>query len=93
MSPPELFIASIAACIGVYVLNFANRHSIPTEGTKLSADWQIADSPSRVGAIQIDVKMPGEVGEAHLAALRRVAEQCLIHNTLQHPPDIAISVT
>ena len=48
MSPPEVFAASLATCVGVYVLNFAKRHDIRVEGMKISADWQIAEDPRRV---------------------------------------------
>ncbi len=92
MSPPEVFIAALATCIGVYVVNFAKRHQIPVEGMTIDADWQVVDGPRRVGAIQIGIKIPGTTSGEHRAALKRVAQQCLVHNTLHHAPDIDISV-
>jgi uncharacterized OsmC-like protein len=93
MTPTEAFIASLATCVGVYVLNFAKRHEIPVEGMKIETDWQMAEGPRRVGAIQVDVRMPGDLDERYRAALQRVAEQCVVHNTLHHTPEIAISVS
>jgi uncharacterized OsmC-like protein len=92
MTPTEVFIASLAACVGVYVLSFARRRDVALEGLRIEADWEIADGPRRVARIRIEVRMPGAVSERERAALQRVAEQCLVHNTLHHTPDIAITI-
>lgn len=92
MTPTEIFVASLPMCVAVYVLHFAKRHDIPVEGMKIEADHHMADDPRRVAAIRVTVKMPQPVTPQHQAALQRTAEQCVVHNSLTTPPDVAISV-
>jgi uncharacterized OsmC-like protein len=92
MTPTQLFVASLAMCVGVYVLAFARRHQIPVEGMKIESDYQMAEAPYRVSAIRVKVIMPQAVSEAHRAALERAAEGCVVHNAFHHPPETTISV-
>jgi uncharacterized OsmC-like protein len=92
MTPTQLFVASLAMCVGTYVLFFAKRHSIPVEGMKIETDYQMAKDPYRVGAIQVRVLMPAPVSDAHRTALQRTAESCVVHNAFHHPPETKITV-
>ena len=53
MSPVELFVGSVASCVGYFVGRFCARHDIPLEGLKVEAEWALAESPHRVGAIEL----------------------------------------
>ncbi len=92
MTPTELFVASLAMCVGVFIVHFASRHDIPLEGMKIEADHQMADDPRRVAAIQVRVHMPEPVEQRYRAPLQRTADLCTVHNSLTHPPDVAISL-
>jgi len=92
MTPTELFVASLAMCVGLFVLYFASRHEIAVEGMKVEADYQMSEDPRRVGAIQVRVKMPEPVEPRYQAALQRTAEHCVVHNSLRHPPAVAIAL-
>ncbi len=92
VTPAEMFIASMATCPMVYVLAFAERHSITVEGLTADVDYEIVDNPRRVGRMTIRIHLPAPVSEEHRAALQRAAEQCLVHNTLLHPPQVEMSV-
>ena len=92
LTPTELFIASLAMCVAIFVVYFAERHDIPLEGMKVETDYEHAEKPHRIGAIRLQVTMPQPVAEQHRAALQRAAEQCVVHNTLRHPPKVFISL-
>jgi putative redox protein len=92
MTPTQLLVASLAMCVGTYLLFFARRHDIPTEGMRIETEYQTAEDPHRVGAIQVTVHMPAPVSDHHRAALQRAADGCLVHNTLHHSPDTSITV-
>jgi uncharacterized OsmC-like protein len=93
MTPAELFVASLGMCVAVYVVGFAVRHSIAVQGLSVEVDYQITEAPRRVGQMEVRVRLPQPVSAQHQTALQRVAEQCLVHNTLRHPPEVVISVT
>ena len=92
MTPTELFVASLGMCVAVYVVGYAKRHGIPVEGLTVEMDYQIAEAPRRVGRMAVKVKLPHPIGEDQRTVLQRVADQCLVHNTLTHPPEVAISL-
>ena len=93
MTPPELLMASLGACIGVYVVEFAERHHLPHQGLTVDLDWERAEDPTRIARVKVQVRLPGEVSEDFRKALHRVAEQCLIHNTLRSGPEVTITIT
>ncbi len=91
MTPPELFAASLAACIGHYVANYCHRAGIPTEALQISCDWATAEKPRRIGEVVIRVALPG-MPVSRRKAVERVATSCLLHATLEHPPQMSLEV-
>ena len=49
MSPVELFVGSVASCVGYFVGQFCARHDISREGLAVDAEWEMAEGPHRVG--------------------------------------------
>jgi len=92
MTPPELFIVALGACVGVYVVRFAERHDIPLEGLTVEADYETAEDPRRIGSIKVKVKLPQPPPEKYREALLRSARQCMVHNTITHCPQVDISL-
>lgn len=93
MTPPELFISALGSCIGVYVVDFCEKHQISTEGLKINLSFEKStDSPKRLSKIQATVDLPVSVPDSLLQAIHRVAEQCLIHQTIIHTPEIEIDI-
>jgi uncharacterized OsmC-like protein len=91
-TPPELFIFSLGACIGVYARFFAERHNISLEGMNIEMEWEKAENPSRIGAIRARIIIPGGVPERFRSPLLKSACSCLIHNTITHSAEIEINL-
>jgi putative redox protein len=92
MTPPELFLASIGTCAGYYAIQYLKARNLPQEGLNVRVWAEKAMQPARIGTIRIDVEAPGAEDEKNHAGLVRAVEKCLIHNTLLHTPEIAITV-
>jgi putative redox protein len=90
-TPTELFVASLAACIAFYAERFLRRHNLNREALKVSCAYRWAENPHRVGGIDLMVEAPG-VPAAKSEAFMRVIEHCTVHTTLEHPPQVRISV-
>lgn len=90
-TPTELFLASLAACVGFYAERFLRRSGLATEGLAVACDYSWAGSPARVGEIALRVEAPGLTSE-RAEAFARVIEHCPIHNTLQQPPVVRFEV-
>jgi uncharacterized OsmC-like protein len=91
MTPPELFASALAACIGHYVANYCKQAGIDATGLKVDADWATADKPRRIGEMSFEVTLP-DMPESRRKAVARVAESCLLHATLEQPPEMKVTL-
>lgn len=91
MTPPELLLASLASCAGFYAVQYLRTRQLPTEGLRVRVTAGKAAQPARLGSFRIEVSIP-EVEERHREGVMRAVKQCLIHNTLVHPPTIDIAL-
>ncbi|MDP2911640.1 MAG: OsmC family protein [Candidatus Omnitrophota bacterium] len=92
-TPPELFVDSLGSCIGVYVLAFCKNTGLNPDGMRIILDWEKAsDKPSRIKSINAKIELPNAVVGQRKAALLKVAESCLIHETIKHQPEITIEL-
>lgn len=91
-SSPELLMASLGSCIGSVLVVFAERHGIRLEGMSIDLDWGLAEHPHRIGEISVAVRVPHALTKDQERTLARVAEECLIHNTLRVPPKLKLTL-
>jgi len=92
MTPPELFLASLGSCAAFYAAAYLRKHKLAEEGTKVRVTAGKRKDPARLDDFRIFVDVPAGLDPIHLAGLERAVHQCLIHNTLLHPPTIAIEI-
>jgi uncharacterized OsmC-like protein len=89
MSPPEFLLASLGTCVGYYAAQYLRARKLPTDGLAVRVEAEKASGPARLAAFRIAVDIP-EVDERHREGVLRASRSCLIHNTLEHSPDIQI---
>jgi uncharacterized OsmC-like protein len=92
MSPVELFVGSLAACVGYFVSRFCARHGIPAEGLAIDVEWSTAERPHRVGAVALRLRLPAAVTPEQEARLLKVAHGCTVHQSLLVPPTVDITL-
>ena len=89
-TPVELFVASLAACVGHYARRALGAAS---PGATVRCTWEMAQTPPwRVTAIDVDVTLPEGTSEARRAAVLRAVHHCTVHNSISDPPRIRIDV-
>jgi uncharacterized OsmC-like protein len=92
-TPTELFAASLAACVAFYAGRYLDRHGLDRHGLRVHADYELAtDRPARVTAIRVSVQPPDGFPVERLKALASVAGHCTVHNTLNNPPEVTVTV-
>ena len=92
-NPPQLFLASLASCVGVYVAKYCENAGIDTNGMKIGISAEKAQNPARLADIKINVDLPNaELGKRRNAVMA-VAKKCLIHSTIESAPEVAIELT
>ena len=92
MSPVELFVASLAGCVGYFVARYCTRHGIRVEGFCIETDWSMAEQPHRVGRIQLRLHLPAELSSSEQERLLKVAHGCTVHQSIIHAPAFDISL-
>lgn len=87
-TPSQILAASLAFCVGVYAVAYAQKNNIPYEGLKVEVDWTTAKDPYRMASFKMLLVMPAPVPEEHRSLLLQFVNQCLIKNTLLNAPQI-----
>lgn len=72
--------------------NILRKHKLATEGTRVRVTAEKVKDPARIENFTIDIEAPVELSQQHLAGVESAVHHCLIHNTLLHPPKIAIEI-
>lgn len=91
-TPSELFVASLAGCVGFFAERYLARHDIPTDGLGVHATYEYAeDAPTRVASIDVQIAIPDGFPESKIPILMRVVDRCTVHNSLRQAPQVRIS--
>jgi putative redox protein len=93
MSPVEIFVGSMGACISFFAVRFFERHGFSPERFKVSIEWDYAEKPHRIGSVFVDIDCPLELDPPMKDRFIRVIEGCTVHQTMFHPPKIDIRWT
>jgi putative redox protein len=91
-TPTDAFVASLAACVAYYATRFLARHGRSADGLRVGAEFVMAEHPSRVADIAIEISVADELPGTLAEALRAVAEHCTVHNSITLAPDVRIRV-
>lgn len=93
MNPPQLFVAALGACVGVYVADYCDSHAIPYQGMQLQLSWKYKDKPRRIGSVNVRLELPsGSLSNEHQQGIQDSIQQCLLHNTLAQKPDFNVNI-
>jgi putative redox protein len=88
MTPPELLLASLGSCAAFYAAQYLRKHKLATEGTRVRVTAEKEKNPPRIARFHVEIDMPAALDDTHRAGVQDAVHSCLIHNTLQHPPEI-----
>lgn len=92
MTPPELFVASLGTCVGVYVARYCQSANIDASGMGISLDWRLSDDKNKISEISISLSLPRADLRRRETAVLQAARRCLIHNTILGNPQIHVAL-
>jgi ribosomal protein S12 methylthiotransferase accessory factor len=90
-TPFGVFLASIGACAGIYVLGFCRQRGLPTEGLRIVQRVHTDPGTGMVGKIDLEIQAPPSFPEKYLPSLIRSAELCAVKKHLEHPPSFEVT--
>jgi uncharacterized OsmC-like protein len=88
----ELLLAALGSCMLGTMLVFAENVGVTVDGVRLELRPILAAGPERVQRIEMHLHIDGDVDPRRRASLRRVAEHCKVHATLEHGPELTLTV-
>jgi len=93
-TPPDLLLAGLASCIGVYVRKYFDGAKISVDGFSVSASADFfKEPPVRFKNISIKISLKDNKLDGRRAnALIEFIKNCPVHNTLKNSPDIEIKL-
>ncbi len=89
-TPVEMMMASLGSCVATMITFYAQQKKIDLSGFSVDVGFEKEQKPYRVSKIDVKVNYPGETDEKLQRILARVAHACIVHNTLENPPEIHI---
>jgi putative redox protein len=90
-SPPfDLFLASIATCMGFYALRFCQQRQIDTSELQLTLETEKSPETEMVSVIRSRLRLPAEFPAKYLPAIERSLDQCAVKKHLFDPPRFEI---
>ncbi len=92
-SPFELFLASLGACAGFYVLSFCQQRGIDMTGIELRQTMALDPRTHRIGQIDIEIILPAAFPEKYRAAVVQAAQLCTVKKHLENPPKFSLFAT
>ena len=91
-TPPELLLAALAACSGIFAKMFADREGLPAEGIEAVAEAETLQSPMRLGNFTVRVHIPG-LPEEKRSKARAFVEGCLVGQTLKVANSVSLELS
>jgi ribosomal protein S12 methylthiotransferase accessory factor len=92
-APFDLFVGSIATCMGYYALCFCRERGIATEGLSLSLETVRDEARKRLGSIRVSLTLPAGFPEKYREAILRAVDQCAVKKHMVEPPAFELSVS
>ena len=90
-SPFHMLGSSLATCIFSVLQSWAANKNLSVDDLRIDVGWSFTEKPHRVGAMGVKLEWPSLAPDLRDRAVR-VANLCGVHNTLTHPPQIAVEV-
>ncbi len=93
-TPPDTLLASLASCIGVYIRKYAEGSKIAIPEFTVTAEGELSkESPIsfRLIDVSIDLKET-KIDDRRRKVLQSFIENCPVHNTLKHNPEIRMTI-
>jgi putative redox protein len=92
LSPIEMFAASLGSCVLLMVDAYCQKHGYTDGDAAVHLTYELGDHPRRITAVTMDLELPRDVPEEKKEAVRRVAETCPVHRTLEIKPRIDLEI-
>ncbi len=92
MPPPEFLLIALGTCASFYAVQYMKANKLTLEGLSVLTTAGKATAPARLSEIHVALDYPGALETQHRQRMLQAVHNCLIHNTLLHPPKIEVDI-
>lgn len=92
-APFDVFLASLAACAGIYALGFCQARKLPTDGLRVRQLVETDPTSHLPSRVTLEVTPPVGFPEKSLSALLKAVELCKVKKTMASPPEFDVRAT
>lgn len=94
ITPPDCLLASLGACVGVYIRKYAQGAKLHLENFSIKVSGQFPqEPPACFREINIDIDLKGaNLDERRIKALTEFIKNCPVHNSLEVKPLIQMQI-
>jgi len=86
-SPFDLFLGSIATCMGFYALRFCQERHLGTEGMRVTLSIEREPENKRVRLVRVELDAPDGFPEKYESAIIRAMDHCAVKKVIHDPPE------
>ncbi len=93
-TPPDVLLAALATCVGVYIKKYAQGASLSLDNFKVSAEAEFTKEPPHCFR---EIRVAVDLGQAAIDERRKKSliefvKNCPVHNTLKNNPEVKLEV-
>lgn len=86
-APFDLFLASIATCGGIYIVNYLERHRMPLDGVRLLMRTTKDEKTRMITKMTIDIELPPDFPERYKGSLIKSVDLCSVKKHIITAPE------
>ncbi len=90
--PFDLFLSSMAACAGIFALNFCQSRDLSTDGLGLQMEWEKDKTPPHAAKVTYLLTLPEGFPEKYRSSILKAIDLCTVKHYIMNPPEFKIEV-
>ncbi len=90
--PFDLFLSSMAACAGIFALNFCTSRDLPTAGLGLSMDWEVDPTNPANASVRYLLRLPEGFPDKYRSSIIKAIDLCAVKKYVQNAPSFQIDI-
>ncbi len=92
MPPGAIFAASLGLCTASRIIGTCQKKGWTVKDLKIKLDPTVNFNEWRTDAFKLDIELQADLTEEQRRELLAEAQNCFVHRTLKHGPEISLSL-
>lgn len=90
--PFDYFLASMAACSGIYALNFCQSRGLSTDGLQLQMLWERDEKQPMQTKARLRLTLPDGFPPKYRSSIVKAMDLCAVKKHIQDPPEFSTEI-